>query len=164
MEAWCDDSELSRGYDRPDRVLEPGGGEVIPRRKLDVPMYVAMLYRGFYDIAPGLGYRAIRSGDNRVSLKCAIDASASYCREIRAGSVGYCGIAKRGFSVDSGIRNCSWQTADCFKRSRDGSAKVLNFLWKRERMSGTVGETPFACDYAIVALSSTHALIVRLAV
>lgn len=46
VEAWCDDSELSRGYDRPDRVLEPGGGEVIPRRKLDVPTYVATLYRG----------------------------------------------------------------------------------------------------------------------
>lgn len=127
MEAWCDDSELSRGYDRPDRVLEPDGGEVIPRRKLDVPMYLAMLYRGctISHLASGT---AIRSCDNRVSLKCAIDASASYCPRNSRDRPGILWIAKRGFSVDSEMRNCSWQTADCFKRSRDASAKVLNFL------------------------------------
>lgn len=88
-EAWCDDSELSRGYDRPDRVLEPGG-EVIPRRKLNVPMYVAALYRGctISHLASGT---TIRSCDNRVSLKYATDEPASRCREIRATSVGYCG-------------------------------------------------------------------------
>lgn len=88
VEAWCNDSELSRGYERHKRGLRSRCGEVIPRRKLDVPMYVRMLLQ--HDLSHlGLGRDKI-ARDNRVSLKYAIDGRvrellpAKFARPARA--------------------------------------------------------------------------------